>query len=413
MRIRTVLAVWLTALWSVRSPLEAATITPIAHASALGGQYFTGETHSNGFNLDASVVPVIGISPRLYLIPIYTGSYHETQSVYNFLGENTLIQKQFDQTAVLRLAWAASAAWRIKPRGGFTKEWIQQSTDEDLWGGLFNYTRGFGGVSAEHVMGHGSLEIGYEFGAVEYPKYHALVADSRLTSTGITSSAGSQVLDFHVHETSLQYQITADDKLWALTSRFTWMRENFLDQKVMTQNASGFVQDFSDTQRVDNIYTLSLQQAFKTSDRWTLSAGETFQYYTSNQNAFDANQVQFTSRYYNFVDVQLAPSITYTAAQALWDATLGLSYGYRRYNHRQYQNTEGTYQDALVYSMNRGTNVTLRYDLGKKTGWRSLKGVHAVLTGNVLTYWSNTRYEANYPYNYTVSSYLAGLTWDF
>lgn len=403
----------LAGLLGLTAPAMSVSITPIAHVSALGGQYFTGQTHSNGFNIDASVVPVIALSSRLYLIPIYTGSYHETQSVYNFLGENTLIQKQFDQTGVLRLAWAASSSWRLKPRAGFTKEWIQQSTDEDLWGGLFNYTRGFGGISAERVMGNGSIELGYEFGNVEYPKYHALIADSRLTSTGITSSAGSKVLDFHAHETTLQHQITADDKRWALNSRFSWMREGFLDQKVMTQNPSGFVQDFSDSQRVDTIYTLALQQAFKPSERWTVIAGETFQYYTSNQNAFDANQVQFTAGYYNFIDTQLNPSITFTADEALWDATLGVSYGYRRYSHRQKQNTVGTYENSLVTSMNRGTHVTLRYDLGKKTGWRSLKGVHAVITGSVLTYWSNTRYEENYPYNYTVYNYLGGLSWDF
>ena len=54
-----------------------------------------------------------------------------------------------------------------------------------------------------------------------------------------------------------------------------------------------------------------------------------------------------------------------------------------------------------------------RCDLGKLTGERWLKGFHAVLTANILTYWSNTRYEVNYPYNYTVYNYLGGLSWDF
>jgi len=63
--------------------------------------------------------------------------------------------------------------------------------------------------------------------------------------------------------------------------------------------------------------------------------------------------------------------------------------------------------------MDRGATITLRYDLGKNATIRWLKGLHAVLTGNVLTYWSNTRYEANYPYNYTVYTYLGGLSWDY
>src|SRR5579864_8755397 len=86
----------LVALIQAVPPVQAVTFTPIAHLNALGGQYFTGVTHSNGANIDGSFVPVIGINSRLYLIPIYVGSYHETQGIYNFLGQNTLITRQLD-----------------------------------------------------------------------------------------------------------------------------------------------------------------------------------------------------------------------------------------------------------------------------------------------------------------------------
>src|SRR4029077_20665675 len=133
------------------------------------------------------------INSRLYLIPIYLGSYHETQGIYNFLGQNTLITRQFDQTGVLRAAWAASSSWRIKPRAGYTKEWIQQSTDESLWNGLFNFRRATGGISAEKVLANGSFEVGYDYGSIQYPNYQALTGDSRLTSTGINQNAGTNV----------------------------------------------------------------------------------------------------------------------------------------------------------------------------------------------------------------------------
>jgi hypothetical protein len=392
---------------------QSVTVTPLMHISALGGQYFTGETHSTGMNFDGSIVPVLGLTSDLYLIPIYLGSYHETQSVYNFLGQNTLIDKQLDQTGVLRMAWAANPRWRIKPRAGFTKEWIQQSTDESIWSGLFNYQRGFGGISAERIFGNGSVELGYEFGAVEYPHYQALISDPRLTSTGITSSAGSKVLDFNTHELSLQSLLTSADKRWLMNSNFSWVRENFKDQKVMTQNPSGFVQDFSDTQRRDDIFTMTLNQGLRPSNHWTLSIGETFQYYLSNQNAFDASQTFFTPHYYNFVDFQLNPAVTLYLDHAIWDITWGGSYGYRQYSHRHAQEGTGSYMDALIYSMNRGSSLVVRYDLGRGTEKPWLKGFHLMMTGNIITYWSNTRYEVNYPYNYTVFTYLGGLSWDF
>jgi hypothetical protein len=397
----------------VSSTAHALKVTPIAHLNVMGGLYNSGDTHSSGINVDGSIVPVIGINSRLYLIPIYIGSYHETQSVYNFLGQNILINRQLDQTGVLRAAWALNSSWRLKPRVGFTKEWIEQTTDESLSNGLFNFQRAFTGLSAERVFGNGSLEVGYEYGSIKYPHYQALDADPRLTTTGITSSVGTDVLDFHAHDASVIYDQSTSDKRWHLLSTFDWIRENFVDQKVLTVSENGLDQEVGDTQRTDDIFNLALQQLYVPTSRWSFNFGETFQYYFSNQNAFDATQLFYTSRYYNFFDVQLNPSATMTFDDARWDATLGLTYGFRQYSHRRTQDGSGAYMDSLIYSMDRGAVFTLRSDLGRITSRRWLKGIHGVLTSNILTYWSNTRYEANYPYNYTVYNFLLGLSWDF
>ena len=393
-------------------------VTPIAHLSAVGGQYFTGSTHSNGVNIDSSLVPVLGFSPSIYLIPIYLGSYHQTQSVYNFLGQNTLIQEQMDQTGVLRSAWAMNANWRLKPRIGYTKEWIKQSTDESLQNGLFNYTRAVSGISAERVFGNGSLEIGYDRGMVRYPNYQSLLSDPRFTSTGITPLVGTNVLNFDSDESSLTYQISSSDKRWNLSNVFTWVRENFVDQNIITTTVTSFPAESSDNKlRTDDIFNLILQQGLRPSSRWSFNLGETIQYYTSNQNSFDTAPVNvatpFTYRYYNFIETQLNPSITLFLDEARWDLTLAFNYGYRQYSHRRMQDGTGANQDSLIHSMNRGTTLTFRYAIGRNSPHKWLKGLYATLTGNVLTYWSNTRFEGNYPYNYTVYTYLGGLSWDY
>lgn len=401
-------------IWSITlggllvvNPAFAVKVTPLARVSALGGQYFTGETHSSGMNFDASIVPVITLQPKLHLIPIYIGSYHRTQSVYNFLGQNTLIQKQMDHTGVLRVAWSPSPYWRVKPRAGYKRQWIQQGTESSLASGLFNYGRSFSGVAVERVLPHGSVEMGYEYGQTRYPNYQALDADPRLTTTGITASAGSDVLDFNSHELTLAALAMTEDKHWGFNHTLTWLRENFLDQKVISQTAGGF-ESFVDKQRVDDILNLSMQQSFQPSEAWGFGMSETVQHYLSNQNAFDGTQIfanPFTYRYYNFFDLQLAPSITRRWAKDRWNLTLSGQFGYRKYSHRRTQDSSGTYENNLIYSANRGGTLTLRY--------RIVKGLYAMMTGSVLTYWSNTRFEANYPYNYTVASYLGGLTWEY
>jgi hypothetical protein len=388
-------------------PSSAVTLNPILRLSAMGGQYFTGATDSSGVNVDAMVVPVIGINPRLYVIPIYLASYHETQSVYSFLGERTLINKQLDQTGVVRLAWSPSSAWRLKPRAGYKREWIQQNTDGSLSDGLFNYGRLFTGASAERVLANGSIEVGYEYGFTRFPNYQSLDADPRLTTTGITAGAGTKVLDFNSHETSLSYQTSTADRRRSWDVTLTWLRENFRDQKVITSTEGGF-EDFVDERRMDDIMNGTLNHVFRPSARWTFASAETLQYYHSNQNAFDATQLYaspFTFRYYNFVDLQWSPSVSRFWGEGRWETTVTGSLGYRKYDHRRAQDGEGTYLSELIHSTNRGGTLTVRY--------RVLKGLFAVMTGSLLRYESNTRYEANYPYNYTVASYLGGLSWEY
>ncbi len=393
-------------------PVQAVTYSPIANMTALGGQYFTNSTHSSGANVDASFVPVLGLSPKLYLIPILVVNYKETQNVYNFLGENTLVNKQLDTLSVLRLSWETSDTWRLKPRAGYKYEWAQQSTDGSLTGGLFNNQRLFGGLSAEHVLSVGTIELGYEYSDTTYPNYQSLSADPRLTATGITSNAGTNVLNFRGHETTLNYTVSADDKRWRSQNIFTWLREDFADQKVITQTDGGF-EDFVDKKRTDDIFNLALTQSFRPHTRYALSLGEILQYYLSNQNAFDSSQLfvnPFTYRYYNFIDLQLNPTLTGYWFDGIFETSLAGVYGYRQYSHRKSQDGLGNYENKRIYSMNRGATLTLRYRLPPLG---SVKGLSVMMTSSVLTYWSNTRYEANYPYNYTVYNYQGGLSWEY
>ncbi len=71
-------------------------------------------------------------------------------------------------------------------------------------------------------------------------------------------------------------------------------------------------------------------------DKWSFSLGETFQYYLSNQNTFDATQLDtpsFTYRYYNYLDTQLAPSVTLTIGR--FETGVIGSFGFRLYSHRR------------------------------------------------------------------------------
>ena len=385
---------------------QAISVSPVLRFSALGGEFFTTSAESTGGNYDATIAPVIGLSDTFYLIPIYLGSYKQVPSVYDFLGESTIIDRQLDHQAVLRTLWAVNSVWRIKPRFGFKREYVKQNTDDSLQTGLFNYTRYTGGIAVEAVLPLGSIELAYDYGRTGYPNYQATIDDPLLIGTGLTTGVGTNILDIYTHESSINYDYTTKDKRWRWVANIDWLRENFIDQKIITQDTETNTETFFNKQRTDDIFTLTLQQIWKYSERWSFGLGEVFQDYVSNQNAFDASQIDapsFTYRYYNYFDTQFNPTLTITLGR--FDTSVVGNLGYRRYNHRQTQDVNGNYTGSLIHSFNRGLTATTRY--------RIAKGLYMVLSRSLVTYTSNTQFEQDYPYNYSVFNVYGGITWEY
>src|SRR5438132_8356495 len=216
--------------------VQAVTVSPVLRLSALGGEFFTTSAESTGGNYEATVAPVIGLTDAFYLIPIYLGSYKQVPSIYDFLGESTIIDKQLDHQGILRTLWAINSVWRIKPRFGFKREYVKQNTDDNLQNGLFNYTRYTGGIAVEAVTSWGSIELGYDYGRTGYPNYQATIDDPLLVGSGLTTGAGTNILDIYSHDSSINYDYATKDKRWRWTANLDWLRENFSDHKIISQN---------------------------------------------------------------------------------------------------------------------------------------------------------------------------------
>src|SRR5258708_4063709 len=190
----------LVALLGLRSSTQAITVSPVLRFSALGREFFPASAESTGGNYDATIAPVFGLTPTFYLIPIYLASFKQVPSIYDFLGESTLIERQLDHQALLRPLWAINSVWRIKPRLGFKREYVKQTTDDSLQTGLFNYTRFTGGLSAEAVLPIGSFELGYEYGRSKYPNYQATIDDPLLIGSGLTRGAGADIRNYNSND---------------------------------------------------------------------------------------------------------------------------------------------------------------------------------------------------------------------
>jgi hypothetical protein len=399
-------SIFLVLLLTMASGAGAITVSPVMRFSALGGEFFTTSARSTGANYDATVAPVLGLTPTFYLIPIYLASYKQVPSIYDFLGESTLIEKQLDHQASLRTLWLVNPTLRIKPRMTFKREYVKQNTDDSLQTGLFNFTSFTGGLAMETVLPIGSIEVGYDYGRTGYPNYQATIDDPLLVGTGLTSGTGTDILDIYTHESSINYDYATKDKRWHWTANIDWLRQNFIDQKIINQDETTQTETFETKRRTDDIFTLALQQTYKYSPRWTFGMAEVFQYYLSNQNAFDASQTvapSFTYRYYNYFDAQLNP--TFTLSVGRFDTSVTGVLGVRRYSHRQTQDSNGNFTGSLIHSFDRGATAVTRF--------RVAKGLYLVLSRSLITYTANTQFEQDFPYNYSVFNVFGGITWEY
>ena len=132
---------------------------------------------------------------------------------------------------------------------------------------------------------------------------------------------------------------------------------------------------------------------------WTLA--------TSNQNNFDAQRTQYVPQYYNYNELRLSPSFKalFGPGKSPIVASLSGTYSLRRYPHRLVQNETGVYQSDKIDTSSWMMSSSLTYPMAP----------HFSLMFNVQygRASSNQGFEQYYKYNYSVTNYLFGFSYDF
>ncbi|MFH0947713.1 MAG: hypothetical protein V1833_01765 [Elusimicrobiota bacterium] len=378
-------------------------VTPVANISLLGGQYFLeGENDSFAGNADIFFSPVINFSANTAILPIYQGVYSGTKDVRELIGGGTLTREVLDNSLTLKFTHKFSDKWKGKIKAGYKKEFLKETEDEKLGDGLFDYNRIIAGLETEKKYENLNLRVGYDFYTMSYPNYASLITTYQTsidtaTYTEVSQNAGEDVLDYLTHELFVEGVHTFNETTTGKIS-YDMAYKNFKDQTIVKNDGS-----FSSKKRNDLVHICTFG-VVKNLPKITAALYNSFQYYDSNQNSYDANRTQYNSNYYDFIQDNVTPSLTFLLKKNAklnfwWDIA------YRKYIKRPAQDEEGNYKTSEISQTTNTTGLSLIIPV--------YKSVSMKMAANYRDATSNNRYEANYRYNYNTSNYFVGLNWGY
>ncbi|MEI7481763.1 MAG: hypothetical protein WCK75_05375 [Elusimicrobiota bacterium] len=380
-------------------------VIPVANISLMGGKYYLDDKAASfQGRADAFISSDIKFSESSELIPVYSGYYNGTQDIQELAGGGVLTRKRQGHTFSLKYVNTREFD-KYKPRVSYSKNLISETKDEKWGDGLFDYATFSAGFEAEQERPYGTFTESYDYYSVKYGNYATLLSKSQTvidtaTFNELSANAGANTMDNVNHRLGFAYTWFPDPLVLQAGCDFTW--RGYGDQAVVARPVAGspFFKADKRSDLVQNI-TFKLTRNIKP---LMLSVGSRVSYLSSNQNSYDASRTKFIEDYYSYVEFGVSPSMNFGFKNG---AMFGFSVDYSKlyYLGRLKQDDAGNYSKTKANQDTWLTSLSVRYPVMNRFFARA--GYNYQIAS------SNTRYEANYKYNYRASNYLMGLEWEF
>ena len=387
-------------------------ISPIYGLQVLGGQnFYTGARNSLSGNFTGVVAPAMKFNDNWALLPSVNSSYQGTEQVLDVVGAGTLFQSQWDNRLGARAVYTPTdSPWRIKPSASVKYEFLQQTKDESLGAGLYDYMKYDAGVDFEYVYKDPfSVHFGLDAYLVHFPNYTSL--ESQVATSFQGQSLARELVGNYVLDT--QNLLVTAGMEGALSERFilegsaAMLLERFPNQHLVDPSGN-----LTQPLRQDVIPmvggSLKMPTELNSDLRMLGALDVSLSYDSSNQNNFDATATTYIPYYYNYGEFRFSPNAKFLIGPPKTATVVGLSatYLYRRYPYRQIQDpSSGVYQGGSTHQNNLILNASLNYPMAPHFGL-----LFNVQYGRAT---SNQSFQQYYTYNYTATNYLFGFSYDY
>jgi len=399
-----VLSIFLTAECS---PVE---VIPILNLRLAGGQYFfNNEPSAFGGNAYLLFSPMIRFGENTNILFSYYSSYHGTKDVVELVGGGTLYQQSLENTVSMKFIQAITPTIKIKLRGSYGMELLQQTKDESWGKGLFDYNKLSLSMEAEkEFFTLGPLEkfnFYTSYFKINFPNYQSLAEEMKKRyGLEFVSNVGENVLDFNGLELAVnnKLQFSAD---FLLQFNLGWMNKSFVDQRIITESG----EYINDLRRDENMYVSLLSKysrTFSNGVAMILNNALSVSQLMSNQNHYyiEGALVKFLRNYYSYTDFVIVPiDIGFKFTRVSFNVEYNLKY--RRYMSRPVQDEKGDFGVEKIYTVGHIVRSSVSFILYKR--------IKLFANVNFCSNVSNMKYERVYKYNYTTFNYLAGLSFEY
>lgn len=391
------------AMLGAGASLFAAQVTPVYDVRFFSGQNFSnGKESSLSGNMDVTISPAVKFNEKWSVIPTYAGGYQGTRDVQDLAGGGTLFQDSTYQNIFAKGIFAATPSWKIKATAGSRWEFLRETKDETWGKGLFDYRKYSGGLETQYDF---SPEMGArlagDYFQLVFPNYKSL--ESSQDATLSRELSGAKVLNSDNIMGTVGGWFPLPASLRAGLDYY-YIERSFNDQpKVLSTG------DLSATDRFDIVkaITISLGRPWSWGEslRASTELGFTYNKANSNQNHFDARLGAFNPNYYDYRQTTFNPRVSLAWGDKPWTFSLGGSLTQRGYKNRLTQDANGNPLTSKLKITEKSVNLGTAYPLAANFKVRA--------QANEAWSHSNTKYDKVFQYDYKITNYLLGFSYEY
>jgi hypothetical protein len=351
--------------------------------------------------------------PQLWFIPTVTLNYASTAQPLNIDDERFLFSQWLDAYISYGVNYEINpGAWELRLRGFYRKDFSQQTQDEVVGKGLYDYAdKGFyfENINIFDIGDMGNeIAAGFKYTDRRFPNYSTLISDPDVQELiGNNSNPNTYTKE----KDSLSYNIYASDNIkwgssnWFTNFEFSYEYTPYTEQKIIYLDGV-----LSDERRVDKYSRLTLEIPYYADDYSGVSFGYGLTVKLTNQNYYDQlgttepEDDKYIKNYYNYMGHTLNFTIHYGIPDLLFKgqtttAVIALMVEAVNYNTRYAKDLEGLYKPDLQKDNNYTVSLDLKHLIFE---WWEVSA-----KASFTDYNSNMQYETFGLYNY--SYFTAGI----
>jgi hypothetical protein len=355
------------------------------------------------------------LMPQLWFIPTFTFNYSSTAQPLNVDDQRFMFSQWMDIYLSGGFNYQLNDDWELRARALFRKDYAQQTADEKLGKGLYDYIdQGFYAENSSKFDIGGQIETvaGFKYIDRRFPNYQALLSGANPDAVGGTLNAMEKdVKDCLTYSFYLNNEIKLGNSGWVPSINFDYDYMPYFDQKIVQPDGS-----LSGARRIDRFATLDIDMPYfadKVSGAslgYKLTAKITSQNYYDTLGDLDPGNDVYTYDYYSYLEHTVKLSLTYELQPEFINKfkpvlVIGVIFDTIQYTDRDAKDSTGQYTASKQYE----NYYTLSLDLKQKI--TDFWSCYANLTYN--RYFSNMKWDAYGTLNYTYMTVALGTVLSF